>query len=279
MPTIVIDVTKLIQDHILPNMNDKGVDSFFPAMGWTCGNLSDGGIPIILGFDTLPLVSSDNLKAFCAAFGTTGSAPLFHMANITPEAMGDDTIDEMLLSCGERRVEVTKEDLCKSYITLDSGNDGNADISLVALGNPHLSVEELGRLTSLIDHDGRPKHDDVRVIATLGRHIQSKGNELGYTQKLESFGVQFINDTCWCMILDPPIIPSNLNAKILTNSGKYAHYGPGLTNRQIRFGSMYDCVETAKSGKMNPKNGNSSLPQWLRSFSTQQLIRGIRNIK
>ena len=60
------------------------------------------------------------------------------MANITPEAMGDATIDEMLLSCGERRVEVTKEDLCKSYETLDSGNDGNADVSLVALGNPHL---------------------------------------------------------------------------------------------------------------------------------------------
>ncbi|KAL9178589.1 hypothetical protein ACHAXT_001927 [Thalassiosira profunda] len=98
LPTIVIDATKLIRDHLLPNLEieesgsaskfEHGFDSFFPAMGWTCGHLSDGGIPLILGFDELPSVSSDNLKAFCAAFGTTGSAPLFHMANITPEANG-----------------------------------------------------------------------------------------------------------------------------------------------------------------------------------------------
>lgn len=66
----------------MPNMNGvsddllhfkNGIDSFFPAMGWACGNLSDGGIPLVLGFDALPRVSKDNLKAFCAAFGTTGS--------------------------------------------------------------------------------------------------------------------------------------------------------------------------------------------------------------
>ena len=82
----------------------------------------------------------------------------------------------------------------------------------------------------------------VRVIATLGRHVQSKGNELGYTQKLESFGFQFVNDTCWCMLLEPPIVPSNPKSAILTNSSKYAHYGPGLTNRRVRFGSMFMAV-------------------------------------
>lgn len=144
MPTIVIDATKLIEDHVLSSIRnnddggDQGFDSFFPAMGWLCGNLSDGRIPIILGFDTLPSVSNDNMKAFCAAYGTTGTSPLFHMANVTPEAMGDDTIDKMLYNCGGRKVEVTKEDLCKAYETLDSGNDGSDDISLVALGNPHL---------------------------------------------------------------------------------------------------------------------------------------------
>ena len=82
-PSIVIDATRLIEDELLPNIAESemlddqyykhGLDSFFPAMGWTCGNLSDGRIPLILGFDSLPAVSNDNLKAFCAAFGTTGS--------------------------------------------------------------------------------------------------------------------------------------------------------------------------------------------------------------
>jgi predicted aconitase len=33
------------------------------------------------------------------------------------------------------------------------------------------------------------------TTATLGRYVQSQDKKLGYTQKLESFGVNFINDT------------------------------------------------------------------------------------
>lgn len=86
-PTIAIDATRLVRDDLLPSMEGdkggegggdgdlfrRGFDSFFPAMGWLCGNLSDGRIPLVLGFDALPSVSEDNLKAFCAAFGTTGA--------------------------------------------------------------------------------------------------------------------------------------------------------------------------------------------------------------
>ena len=151
-------------------------------------------------------------------------------------------------------------------------------MQLISTSSTIDSLDELGHLSNLID-DGRPKHEDVELIATLGRHIQTKGTALGYTQKLESFGVQFVNDTCWCMLLDPPLIPPNPAAKILTNSGKYAHYGPGLTNRRIRFGSMLDCVEAAKSGRVRQGSGNGSMPKWLRSFSTQQFIRATRTIK
>jgi len=34
----------------------------------------------------------------------------------------------------------------------------------------------------------------------------------------------------------------------MTNSGKYAHYAPGLSNRTVRFGSLADCVLTARTG-------------------------------
>ena len=91
-PTIVIDATEVIMNHLLPRSRRKssdeddgydkdkiedGIDSFFPVLGWICGNLSDGGVPLILGFDLLE-VTNDNLKAFCAAFGTTGSGKCVH---------------------------------------------------------------------------------------------------------------------------------------------------------------------------------------------------------
>lgn len=141
------------------------------------------------------------------------------------------------------------------------------------------SVSELAQLSELIDGDDRAKHESVRVIATLGRHVQSSGEALGLTQRLESFGVRFVNDTCWCMLLDPPVVPPDPAAAILTNSGKYAHYGPGLTNRRLRFGSLRDCVEAAKSGRVGSGRGGG-VPQWLRSFSTRRLVvRLIKHIR
>jgi predicted aconitase len=44
----------------------------------------------------------------------------------------------------------------------------------------------------------------------------------------------------------------------MTNSGKYAHYGPGLSGRAVRFGSLADCVESALTGRVA-----SRLPAWL----------------
>lgn len=90
LPTILIDATEVIINHLLPRKKstdkdddddddqNKGIDSFFPVLGWICGNLSDGGVPLILGFDLLE-VTNDNLKAFCAAFGTTGSGKFMYI--------------------------------------------------------------------------------------------------------------------------------------------------------------------------------------------------------
>jgi len=84
-------------------------------------------------------------------------------------------------------------------------------------------------------------------VVTLGREIYQIAETTGEIKILEDFGVQFINDTCWCMI-EEPVIP--LNAKVLmTNSGKYAHYGPGLVNRPLHFDSLTECVEVACMGK------------------------------
>jgi predicted aconitase len=206
-PSIHIDAEHLIQEHLLPTIEDAhDIDSFFPVMGWLCGKMSDGRIPIITGFDSLPKssVNSDNLKAFCAAFGTTGTGPLFHMAHITPEAQGKGVIDDLMSSCGSRRVIVTKDELRLAYQALDGHDDCDDEIHLVALGNPHLSLRELEVLSKMINSDDRPKSKSVNVIATLGRHVYNEGLKMHYVQDLERYGISFINDTCWCMMLDPP---------------------------------------------------------------------------
>ena len=51
-----------------------------------------------------------------------------------------------------------------------------------------------------------------------------------------------------------------MTQSLITNSGKYAHYGEGLTGRNIRFGSLSDCAIAALSGFVNDE-----LPNWLNS--------------
>ena len=122
----------------------------------------------------------------------------------------------------------------------------------------HLSLDECERLANMMDD----VHPDVRVLATLSRHVYDAAKSRGHIKKLEQFGVQFVSDTCWCMLLDPPVIPPDPSGTIGTNSGKYAHYGPGLTNRRMRFGSMAQCIEAARRGRWDSRT--AKLPKWLR---------------
>lgn len=261
-PEIAIDVRRFVNDYILPFTEDT--DAFWPILGHVVGILSDGKLPIIIGLEQMKGdISQDDLKAFCAAFGTTGSSPLVHIAGITPEARELSSIEVFLETCTER-VEMTYDDVRKSYEMLDSGrsssggdeDDSSSAVELVAFGNPHLSLDECSKLALLMTQ-APPKDPKKEVMATLSRHVYDLAQRRGYIETMESFGVQFINDTCWCMLLDAPIIPPNPRAHVMTNSGKYAHYGPGLTNRGLRFGSMAQCVHAA--------TGNVRLtpPQWL----------------
>jgi len=63
-------------------------------------------------------------------------------------------------------------------------------------------------------------------------------------------------DTCWCVIQAPVFDPAVKT--VMTNSGKYAHYGPGLVDRNVRFGSLADCVDAACTGTFSTEP-----PLWL----------------
>lgn len=275
LPTILLDATQIVS---LPDMSQSDFDLLFPVLGHLCGSLSDGKVPILIGLESWSdLVTIDHLKAFCAAFGTTGSSPLIHIAGITPEALDPDTVSHMAKGCDNNCRIVSVQQLQETFAFLDSGgSDYDNEIKLVALGNPHLSTSECDRLAQLVQESDRPKSPDVRVVACISRTVMADADP-SRMQMLQDWGMEFVNDTCWCMLLDPPIIPINPGAKILTNSGKYSHYGPGLTNRAFRFGSMEDCVQSATTGVYlgYRRSGGPVSPSWLtggkRQFATLAL--------
>ncbi|NNU80106.1 DUF521 domain-containing protein [Halovulum dunhuangense] len=217
-------------------------DAFWPMLGWLVGQAAPDRVPLIAGCEGLS-PTEDDLKALCAAFGTTSAAPMLHVAGHTPEA-------------GLAPVEDadTAEVALADFRTLWAGfNEAPDAVDLVAIGSPHASAHECRMLADLLTGTRNPGTD---VILTVGRATLAAMARDGTLARLMDFGVKVVPDLCWCSISEPVFPPT---AKVvMTNSGKYAHYGPGLTGRRMRFGNLAQCAETARTGRA-PEN----MPNWL----------------
>ncbi|MEX4004430.1 aconitase X [Paraburkholderia sp. EG285A] len=224
-------------------------DAFWPLLGYTVGLLAKTEIPVVCGLENA-LPQLDDLKAFSAAFATTSASPMFHIVGATPEAK---TVEEALGAREPTKIlAIGRDDLATSWRELDSSPEHA--VQLVSLGNPHFSITECEYLAKLCA--GRSKHPDTELVVTMGREINDQAAAAGYVATLEQFGATLITDTCWCM-LGEPVIPRHTST-LMTNSGKYAHYAPGLVGRKVRFGSLADCVEAACQGQLPTR-----LPVWL----------------
>ena len=122
--------------------------------------------------------------------------------------------------------------------------------------NPHFSLTECEALAALCT--GRRKAEGTELIVTCGREVFAKAQAAGYVEQLTRFGGRFMNDTCWCLIGEPVVAPDVRNK--MTNSAKYAHYGPADVNKGFHFGSLARCVDAACSGV-----AETALPRWLQA--------------
>jgi predicted aconitase len=229
-------------------------DSLYPLLGYHVGLLVGWEIPVVTG---LAQPSRDDLKAFSAAFATTSGAPMFHIEGVTPEAK---TLDQALGGKPpERRIVLTRDDLLRSWHELNTA--GDAAVELVSLGNPHFSLEELTRTAELCA--GKRKAPGVGLVITCGRDIFSAAEKIGAIAALKDFGASILTDTCWCMIF-APMLPAETQ-RLMTNSAKFAHYGPGITRRDMHFGGLEACIEAACKGGTSREP-----PSWLRGQSARQ---------
>jgi len=216
---------------------------FWPLMGWIAGRYSPEQIPLIRGFEHLQ-PTRDDLKALCAAFGTTSGSPMLHIAGHTPEGNWPPAADAAQFS-------IDREQFIEAWQEL---NLGPFEIDLVAIGSPHASFDEVERIVALMA--GRRCSDHTNMIVTVGRQVVPQLKQRGYCEVLANAGVQVIPDICWCSIIEP-VFPPDARS-IFTNSGKYAHYAHGLSGRHARIGSLEACIEAAVTGR-----APEQLPDWL----------------
>jgi hypothetical protein len=211
-------------------------DDFYPVLGNLIGKLSLDKIPVIEGMEVIP--SEDQLKALGAGAASSGGVALFHMIGVTPEA---PTLESAFQGRHPAQtIEVTMNVLRESRRELTHTN--SRELHMVVLGSPHFSLAEFAQLAPLIR--GKRKHPDVKFLVTSSRAMTQLAGKAGFLKDLEAFGAQLTVDTC---ILTSPMLPAEIKY-LMTNSAKFAYYSPGLLGKQISFGSLADCVQSAVAG-------------------------------
>ena len=240
---VYLDKERMPKYEINIDLPSKFDDSIWPMIGWLIGKFSPNKIPLVTGLEKTSL-TADDLKALCAAFGTTSAAPMLFIDGHTP---GDELSNIQQMD----KFKITREHLATLWKDF---NTADIKVDLVAIGSPHASLSECRNFVKFFD--GKSCSPNVKTIITVGRDVLSQVKEEGILEELKRAGIQVVSDICWCSITEP-IFPYNTSV-IMTNSGKYAHYAHGLTGRKTRFGSLEDCAKTAQSGL-----ANSDLPYWL----------------
>jgi predicted aconitase len=213
-------------------------EAFWPVLGAWLGRAVGDAVAAI---DGLPAsIDEDRLKALGAAAASSGAVGLFHVVGRTPEAptraaaFGGEPPRETI------RLTAPMLAAAADALSTRKAPEGAA-IDAVAIGSPHLSAPELARLASLL----AGRRVAVPFYACTGRHAlaATPGATLA---ALGEAGVTVVADTC---VVVTPIMDA-APGLVMTNSGKFAHYMKPNTGRDVVFGALADCVESAVTGRL-----------------------------
>jgi predicted aconitase len=203
------------------------------SIGRSCGAL----IPAIVGLPAA--VGEDDLKALGAAAASSGAVALFHVVGLTPEAPDIET------ACGslkpELRLQLTAKDLREAARSLSSVADG-APVGAVSLGTPHFSIDQFARLMPLLDGE----RSLVDIYVNCSRATLDELRKFGWEDRLAAARVTLVTDTC---VYVSALMRADVGM-VMTNSGKCAYYAPGNLRVAVAYGSLAECVASARAGKV-----------------------------
>ena len=226
-PTLVIEAPG-------PDQCGLARDLYFGCLGYAVGEHSIGRVPLVVNVPHD--ASEDELKAFGASAASSGDLALFHMAGVTPEAAtfaGDiGSLERIAISSAE--IERHLRTLCP----LEVGEP----VSAVCLGTPHFSIDEFRDLSRLVD--GVTAAPGVELYVSTSREIASTVHSDEEFRPVLDFGFRLVVDTCTYLT---PVVEAT-SAAVVTNSGKWAHYGPGNLGLRTGLMSMERCIRSAVQG-------------------------------
>jgi predicted aconitase len=218
----------------------QGSDALYVAVGYLVGERSQGRVPVIEGLPPPP--SEDQLKALGAVAASSGSVALFHAVGITPEA---PTLRDALggKSRPDAVIDLSLDDLRQALSKLSTAAPGTP-ISAVSLGTPHFSLNEFKVMAPLLENFHAAGGIDIYI--NTSRETYAALAAEGLRTRFEAAGIVILTDTCTYVTS----MLRKLDGVVMTNSGKWAHYAPGNIGVGVAFGSLHDCLASAKAGRI-----------------------------
>jgi predicted aconitase len=207
------------------------------AVGHAIGRRCGGLVPAILGLP--PETNEDDLKALGAAAASSGAIALFHAVGLTPEAPDLEAATGGLEP--ELVLRLTASDLSEAARSLSNVADG-APLAAVTLGTPHFSLAEFTRLMPMLQGE-KPQ---VQIWINTSRATLEALRARGWEDELAAAGVTLVVDTCTYVTT----LMRTTSGAVMTNSGKCAYYAPANLGVDVAYGSLAECLASARAGKV-----------------------------
>lgn len=183
-------------------------------------------VPYIVGLDKFLGTELDGdtcayLKDFGAATASNGAVGLYHIANLTPEAVEQG---EALIAEGAKVYEIDDAELERvkaNYPVM--WKDANAKPSLCFVGCPHLSLAQLNEWTENVVAGLKKsglKKVSVPTVFTCAPGVKEKFEKTPAAKKLADTGV-VLSYICPLMYMNNPLAKKD---PVITNSNKLRTY-------------------------------------------------------
>lgn len=191
----------------------------FGALGHVVGKQMKGRIPLIRG---IKKASIEDMKTLSAAIVTYGSAPLFHIEELTPNKT----------TVPEEKMGVTQDDINKAIEELSDATD----VDFIFIGCPHCSLKEIEKIARIVE----AKTVNKEFWVGVARPVKKIADDRGYSKIIQDAGIKFACDTC-CAVA--PL--KGMFTSMATNSAKGIYYGRGSNNFKTVLKTVEECIKIA----------------------------------
>jgi len=195
------------------------------SLGVLVGKELGTSVPYFRGIEPNP----DDMKALGAAMAASGAIALYHVEGVTPEAQTalEDASGLQTLHVDQAALSEVREGLTGAIPDR---------VDLVALGCPHLSLEEVEDIASRL-RGKEPRPDGPQLWVCTSREVKKRALEA--VKEIERFG-KVLTDTC--MVVAPV---ERIATTTATNSGKAACYLPmqAFCSQRVVYGSTAELLD------------------------------------